>query len=53
MLFVFRLLREVKRLLRNAYWWLWFHVWINENEFHPSLDLDVDVMVKMSPEKKR
>lgn len=46
------LIREVKRLLRNAYWWLWFHVWINENEFHSSLDLDVDAMVKMSPEKR-
>jgi hypothetical protein len=44
--------RTLKTAMRNAYWWLWFHVWIDEDEFHSSLELDVDAMVKMSPEKR-
>ena len=43
---------EIRRILRNAYWWLWFHVWINENEFHPSLNLNIDKMARMSREKQ-
>lgn len=50
---LFRFILEIKRILRNTYWWLWFHVWIDENEFHPSLNPDVDKMVKMSQEEQR
>jgi hypothetical protein len=45
------LLRKTKTFLKNVYWWLWFHIWINEDEFHQSLSIDVDALTKIDTEK--
>ena len=45
--------RAVAAIAKKAYWWLWFNVWLRGNEFHPSLNLDVEAALKMTPQKRK
>lgn len=45
-------LLNVKMFIRSRIRLFWSRLWIRENEFHQSLDIDVEAMLTMNEEQK-